>query len=177
MLDRLFSFVQQVWEFLLFVEIVDEYQRGLVLRFGRFHRELEPGLHFYWPFRIEKVLSTSIVPDAAKLDEQTLTLRDGATVVIRPVITYRVHNIRKHLLEVEDAEGSLADAVSGAIRRELTQHPWSDLIEPDRCAEIEVAIAAGIRREAFRWGVEVIRVQFPDLVRLDGAFRLFGGRP
>lgn len=174
MLNRLVDVLLEFLELFYFVEIVDEYQRGVVLRFGRHHRDIEPGACFYWPFRIERPMVISVVPDITRLPTQSFTLRDGVTVAVTPAITYRVHNVKTALLEVEDAETALLDATSGEIRRLLADHDWCDLLDPEACAEIENQILKGIRREAFRWGFEVTRASFPDLVRLRGAYQLYG---
>lgn len=175
MLDRLIDLLLQFVEFFLFAEIVDEYQRGVILRFGKWNRDLDPGLNLYWPFFIEKPLTISVVPDATTTPEQTFTLVDGvSTVSVTPVLTYRVHNARKALLEVEDGETSMLDATSGVLRRLMTPHQWEEFLDPVRCGEIEDAISKEIRKEAFKWGYEVLRVSFPNFVKLSGSYRVTG---
>ena len=174
MLDRLFDFIWSIVDLLFFVEIVDAYQGGVVLRWGKFHREVAPGACFYIPFGVERVILASVVMDNARMAEQTFTLQDGVTITVVPVITYRVHNVRKHLLEVEDAEGSLQDAAAGVIRKVLTPHNWAEFVNPKTSEEIEEEAQKAVRAEAFKWGVEILRVQFPDLVRQDQVVRVYG---
>jgi regulator of protease activity HflC (stomatin/prohibitin superfamily) len=174
LLDRLFDFISGIWDLFLFVEIIEEYERGVVLRWGRPDRDLEPGAHFYWPFHIERIMIVDVVPEARTLPEQRFTLRDGTTVAIRPVITFRVSNPRRHLIDVQDAKSSLLDVVAGVVRREMVPHSWSDLQDPEICSGIEKGILAEMKKEARKWGIEVEKAQYPDMVRLDGAYGIFG---
>ena len=174
MLDRLVDLIVNFIELFYFSFVVDEYERGVMLRFGKYHRDLLPGIHFKIPFRVDVPIVISVVPDATRLQTQVFTLADGTTVALTPVLTYRVHNVKKALLEVEDAETSLHDATAGAIRRLVSPHPFQDLQSPDKCAEIEMLVTKDIRSEAFKWGYEVLRVQFPDMVKLKGSYQLFG---
>lgn len=174
MLDKLVEFFLDFIELFYVTTVIDQYQEGVMLRFGKYHRDLLPGLHLRLPLNIEVPLSISVVPDATTMPEQTFTLVDGTTVAVVPVLTYRVHNTRKVLLEVEDAEASMLDSCSGVMRRLMTPHGWEDFVDPDKCAEIEAAISKEIRQEAFRWGFEVLRASFPSFVKLDGAYRISG---
>ena len=174
MLDRLVDLLLNFIELFYVTTVVDEYQRGVMLRLGRWHRDLGPGLHYRLPMYIEVPLAISVVPDATTMPEQTFTLKDGTTVAVSPVLTYRVHSARKVLLEVEDAETSMLDSCSGVMRRLMTTHGWEDFVDPEKCEEIEAAISKEIRQEAFRWGFEVLRASFPNFVKLDGAYRISG---
>jgi len=174
MLDKLIDIFLTIVEAFYFLVVVDEYQEGVMLRFGKYHRMLYPGLRWRIPFYIEVPIVTSVVPDTQKLATQIFTLQDGTNIAITPVLTYRVHNTKKALLEVETAESSLHDATAGAIRKLLTPHDFGDLQSPEKCAQIELEVAKAIRSDAFKWGYEVIRVQFPDLVKLDVVYQRFG---
>lgn len=176
MFDRLFDFLFSILDLFFFVEIVDDYQGAVVLRLGRYHRTLEPGAHLYWPFKLERVIPVSVVPDNAPLDEQRFTLADGSTVIVRPTVTYTVKDVRKFILDVRDAVTSFTDSVPGVVRREFARHAWADFTDPEKFAEIEKDALREMRKEARRWGVEIERAQYPDIVRLDSAFGLFGSR-
>lgn len=167
MLDRLFDFLWDIIYLFFFTTIVDEFEAGVVLRFGHYSRDLDPGLHFYWPFCIERVITCSVVPDATELNEQKFTIKDGTTIAVKAVVTYKVGNVKRHLLEVEDAETSMLDACSGVLRRHLSGHAWEELADPEACERIEQAAAAEMHSEALQWGIKIQRVRFPDLVRLD----------
>ncbi len=175
MLDRLVDFLVSVVDLFFFAEIVNEWEEGVVLRFGRYHRSIGPGLHFYWPFHVERPICTSMAPEAHPFKEQKVTLCEGTTVFVEPIVTYRVSNARRSLLEVTEAEDGMRDVVAGVLRRLLARHQWAELVDADQCEAIEEAIAKGMRQEAFRWGIEILRVRFRSLVRVDSCHGILGG--
>ena len=62
MFEKLIDLLVGAWHRLCPLEIIEAYNRGVVLRFGRYHRTLEPGLHWKWPVA-EDVVSV-LSPDA-----------------------------------------------------------------------------------------------------------------
>ncbi|CAN5232925.1 FtsH protease activity modulator HflK [soil metagenome] len=83
-------------------KLVDERQRGVVLRFGQFNRILTPGANFKWPWPVEVV--TMI--DATKieqLDDQVRVLtKDENIVDIRFNAQYQVSDPRLFLFGFRD---------------------------------------------------------------------------
>lgn len=174
MFDRLLDFFLSILELFYFVEIVDEYQRGLVLRLGQHHRDLGPGLHFYWPLRFERVLVTNVVPDALRLPEQRVTLLGGDTLILRAVIIYRVSDVRQHLLGVQDATTSLLDSVGGTISAAFEDRTWEEFNDAEQRKAVKRRVLDRARREAAKWGVIIDSLYFADFVRVKQNFGLFG---
>lgn len=156
MWERIATFLQEFWSELGPFTVVDAFEQALVLRFGRFHRVLEPGLHWKWP-GVERTLRHWVCAHTNSLQPQSLTTADGRAVVVSLVLTWRVSDIRKFLLEVESGTAAVTDAAYGALSKHVTRTPYEGLIGSDE------AIRAEVRKLAFRWGVEVLRVQFRDL--------------
>jgi regulator of protease activity HflC (stomatin/prohibitin superfamily) len=172
--NRLFDFILDFLELFYFVEIVDEYERGYVLRLGRPHREVGAGPCFYWPMKFERVMVRSVVPDAMRLPEQRVTVLGGDTVVVRPVIIYRVTDIKQHLLGVEDAETSLVDAAAGTIASTLEEYTWASLTDREERKSFKRLVLTRARREAAKWGVTIDSIHFADFVRIQRTIGLFG---
>ncbi len=171
-IDRLIDVIlNSVKLFIPFV-VVDAYERGVVLRFGVFNRELGPGLHWCWPFSVERVLHDNVVTRTHMMPSQTLTTKDGKTISVTAVVTCRIKHVRKALLEVEGAEHALLDSCSAHIAAHVGTRTWEEL----RTDAAEV-IVAPCRKQAFTYGIEIDRVQLSDLalcrvVRLIGSTRL-----
>jgi regulator of protease activity HflC (stomatin/prohibitin superfamily) len=157
-LDRLVELLREFGEALLPFTVVHAYERALVLRFGILNRVLAPGFHWRWPLA-EHVLSHSVVPNTSNLAPQSLTTADGRSVVLSLVLTWRVCDIAKFLLEVEGADEAIADIAYGASSRYTTATTWDVLVSDAP----EEQLLKAIRKRAFRWGVEAIAVQFSDL--------------
>lgn len=160
MLDRVLELLSACWHRLVPFYVVNQYQRAIVLRLGVFRRELGPGFHWVWPL-LEWVLDHDVVPRVHKLQPQSVTTRDGQSCVLQPVITWRVSDVRKLLLEVEDADHAIRDAAQGSIATRVANSTWDEVIAPGFLDEAQ----KDMRRRAFRWGIEIMQVQFVDIQR------------
>jgi len=146
--------------FQAFVVIAD-YERGVVLRFGRYHRTLGPGFHWIIPFSCEHVLSTNVVPETMNVGPQSLTTADGQSVTLGTVVTFEIEDAKRFLLEVEGANQVIEDAAYGAQARVVMARTWEGLMQIDLPNEL----AKEVRKRARAYGVKVIDVQVSDFTR------------
>lgn len=140
--------------------VIEQYERGVVLRFGKFNREIGPGFHPIIPFSAEIVWSDNVVPTTTTLDSQSLTTSDGVPVVATGVITWEIVDIRKFLLEVEGREVVLQGSAYGCISETIEGNPWG-ASGSSRAKEIEKKI----RRRAKKFGARVLKFEFKDFAR------------
>jgi len=158
--DRLVEFLIQSMELFRFWIVLDSFEQGVLLRLGKFVRVVEPGLHFMWPFRIDHVLYESVVPTTHSMGNESITTKDGKSVGFHAIITYKVHDIRKAMLEIAETDHAVRDACQGEVGRVLRDHDWCDIIGS---TEILDKLTAACRKRAFRYGIEVMSVQLAGL--------------
>lgn len=160
MLDRLFDLIIQFLQIFQFWVVITEYERGVVLHFGRFHgRVLDPGLHWRWPFHIDEVHFDNVVTRTYMLPPQALTTKDDRTVSVTAVVTSNIRDIKKALLEVEGVEHALQDSCSAAVGEHVGSLSWEEL----RGAPAAKELLTVCRKQAFKYGIEIERVQLSDL--------------
>lgn len=83
------------------VRVIKEYERGVVLRWGRFSHVKLPGLRFIIPFvdtlfRIDLRIVTMDVP------KQEMMTRDNVPVTVDAVVYFRVVNAQDAVLKIEN---------------------------------------------------------------------------
>lgn len=161
MFDKLVDVFLSVVGWFKFWEVLDEYERGVVLRFGRFHKEVGPGFHWLIPLSIDRVLSDNVVTRTDNTRNMTFTLIDGTTVVTSTVVRYNIRDVKKALLEVEGIDHVMNDCVLGNTSDMVRRSVWEDLAKP----EFSEALNKVCRKAAWRYGVEIESVQFSDLCR------------
>lgn len=171
MFERLIDLVINFLELFKFWIVIDEFERGVVLTLGKPRDKrflgffggylLEPGIHWVWPMAIESVLTDNVVPTTVSLKPQSLTTKDGASIVISVAITWKIKDIRKLLLDVEDADGALVDSAHGAVCDLVSKNTWADIQLPEFSKEL----TRSVRKKAFRWGIEVDEVYVSDKVQ------------
>lgn len=169
MLDKLIDFVTQFVDLFFFVRIVDEYEQGVVLRFGRYRRTLKPGAHFVWPLAIERVVTQTMAPHVHHSGVQCLSCSDGTPVAVQLVTTWRCVDARKLLLELDEAGHAVYDLVSSEVQRVVAQSPFAADTE-----ELLKQVTRAARLRAKRYGIEIERVRFSEWSKAK-VLRVMGG--
>lgn len=180
--DKLFEVIANCFFFFVPFVVIRHYERGVLLRFGKKLRVIEPGFHWCRPFNIDEALKDNVAPRTFRL-VANLTTIDGRAVTVAIVVTCRIRDIEKALLEVENMDNALRDSCHGVLFRYVTSHSWDYLREVqgtgnenDEDDTGPEELYKGCRRRAFRWGVEVMRVQLSDLA-VSRSIRLIADEP
>jgi hypothetical protein len=71
------------------------------------------------------------------------------------VITYRISDIQKALLEVSALKDAIADSCAGIVGTELSNTTWTDIVHGNTVD----ALTAACRKRGWKWGVEIQQVQ------------------
>lgn len=183
-IDRLIDlFLQLVW-LLKFWVVIDEYERAVVLTFGRrrvwwFHRwflarkspVLGPGFHLILPFGFENILRDNVVPCEQGDLEINMTLKDGTPLYVEFSFMWQIVDIQKFALEVEDADSALVN-VQGIVQEWLFQFTWTELIELRKYAveksgrvDLSDKLRTFTNREVKKWGVEIVDFYIQSFIR------------
>lgn len=162
MFDRLFDFITLVWEWFIPFTIVDCFERGVVLRWGKFHRIAYPGFNWHWCFGVEKITANTVVRQTSYLDVQSLTTQDGKSVSIAGIVIYSILKIEKFLLEIDDGETDLNNIVYGIISDAVEETNWEDIRGQDfnemifRRCETEAREHCGVTILDMRWSDKTV---------------------
>jgi regulator of protease activity HflC (stomatin/prohibitin superfamily) len=159
-LDRLVDFLIQFLDLFKFWCVLNPFERGVLLRLGKFKRIVEPGLTWLWPFGVDHVMWESVVPRTHSLVDQSCTTRDGKQVGLQAVITYKIRDIDVALLEVEHHEDALRDSCSGTIGQVMSTFTWEEITAGEAVTE---KITKACRQKGFKYGLEVMSVQFASM--------------
>jgi len=154
-LDKLFEFLKEIWNDLIPIEVVPPYNGGVQLRMGKLLRVLDGG-RWYWkvPFA-DHILTESVVPRTERLTGLATTTVDSKAIGFDAVVTYRISDVQKALLEVNDLKDAIADTCAGIIGTELSNRSWADIVH----GETVEALTKACRARGWRWGVEIQLVQ------------------
>ena len=158
MFDKFANFISMIWEHLLPFFVIDQVSRGIVLRFGKFHREVGPGFHFKVPF-MDEVWEDIIVPRTLNLDPQTLSTNDEKVIVVGTVMTVEIVNVRKSMLNVEGVDTAMTDICYGIIGEIFQEYDWKEIKEMDLSAHC----VEEMNKVGGKYGLNILNVQFSDL--------------
>jgi regulator of protease activity HflC (stomatin/prohibitin superfamily) len=143
-------------------KIAQQWERAVVMRFGRFTGLRGPGLFWIVPF-VDRVSSwidqrTITTTFAA---EQTLT-SDTVPVNVDAVLFWMVHDAEKAALEVQDYAQAVSWAAQTALRDIIGRTTLTDLLRGRERIEEELQQLIDARSNP--WGVTVSSVEMRDVV-------------
>jgi len=143
-------------------KVANQWERGVVLRLGRFVGLRGPGLFWVVPF-IDSVSSwidqRTITTGFAA--EQTLT-SDTVPVNVDAVLFWMVHDAEKAALEVQNYRTAISWAAQTALRDIIGRTALTDLLRGRE--KIESDLQHLIDQRSTPWGVTVSAVEMRDVV-------------
>lgn len=167
MFDRLISFIIEILADLKPFYILNEYEQGVRLRLGKYHKTLSKGLHFKFPF-VDEIISHHTVWTTINLPPQSLITKDEKNIVVSAVIKFRVTDIKTFLLEVYDTIDAICDMSQSAVKRTIMNKTWEEC----KSDELDNDISKKARIEARKWGIEIQQITLIDLAQIR-SIRLF----
>jgi regulator of protease activity HflC (stomatin/prohibitin superfamily) len=158
--EKLIELLAGAWGHVSPWALIDAYEQGVVLRFGRYHRTLEAGYHWKWPLA-ERCIEVNTCLTTLRLPPQSVTTRDEIAVVLSAIVKYRITDPKPYVTEVWDQVDVLADVSMGEIVKRCRATEAATLFTDPP----ESAIASAVRRHVKRFGFEIESVTFTDLAR------------
>ncbi|HZH43407.1 MAG TPA: FtsH protease activity modulator HflK [Lysobacter sp.] len=142
--------------------LITEQERGVVLRFGRAHRLIEPGPHFKLPWPIERVIKVNATQSNAYSETVPVLTRDGNMVSVEINVQYRIGDPQTYLFGSRDADAVLQQAAQSAVR-ELVGRSDLDTVLGERSA-LTVTVRDRLQQslDAYRTGLVVTELNLPN---------------
>jgi regulator of protease activity HflC (stomatin/prohibitin superfamily) len=142
--------------------IAQQWERAVVLRFGRFVGLRGPGLFWIVPFmdRVSSWIDQRTITTSFAA-EQTLTA-DTVPVNVDAVLFWMVHDAEKAALEVQDYAQAVSWAAQTGLRDIIGRTTLTDLLRGRE--RIETELQALIDQRSNPWGVTVSSVEMRDVV-------------
>ncbi|GLZ44921.1 peptidase [Actinomycetospora sp. NBRC 106375] len=151
------------------VQAVQQYQRGVVLRFGRLLPAVrQPGLRVIVPFadRMRKVPVQTTVLD---VPSQNAITRDNVTIGVDAVVYFRVNDPVRAVVNVDDYLRATSQVAQTSLRSVIGRADLDTLLS-DREA-INSELKAVIDAPTEDWGVAIDRVEIKDIALPEGMRR------
>ena len=141
---------------------IKESERGVILRFGQYHSEVNPGINWK-PTFIDQVLPVDISSvETLKTDGFMLT-QDQNLVRVTFEVQYRVEDPRLYKFVVVDPDSSLRQATDAALRYVIGHSLMDDVLTKGRemiRQNTRVELEAIIK--PYNLGLEIVDVNFRD---------------
>lgn len=141
---------------------IKEAEQGIVLRFGQYTGNVEPGLRWKWTF-IDRVIPVDIQTTRNLPASGFMLTQDENVVRVEMQIQYRVVNARNYIFSVTNADDSLSQSLDSALRYVVGHSKMDDVLTSGRevvrqsvWSELEKII------EPYNLGLIIVDVNFKD---------------
>lgn len=144
------------------LRIVDQYERGVTLTFGRYTSTKDPGLRWiFWPFGIQRMLKVDLRVKTVDVPDQKAITKDNISVDVNAVIYYKVLSAERAVLEVEDFFSAMSHLAQTTMRDVVGEVELDDLLaEREKVSE---RIRHIIDTDSDAWGIKVDNVSLKDV--------------
>jgi regulator of protease activity HflC (stomatin/prohibitin superfamily) len=142
------------------IKILREWERGVVLRLGKFQAVRGPGVTFVIP-GIEKMYRINTRVVTVDVPPQDIITKDNVTLKVNAVVFFRILGPKEAVVNVEDYYGATYQKAQTVLRNVLGQFQLDDLLS-ERDA-INHRLQSIMDSETDQWGIKVDSVEIKHL--------------
>jgi regulator of protease activity HflC (stomatin/prohibitin superfamily) len=139
------------------VNILKEYERGVVFRLGRLQPQASgPGVVFiFWP--VYKMVRVSLRTITLEVPPQDVITRDNVSVKVNAIVYFRVMNAPRAVVEVENYLYATSQLAQTTLRSVLGEVELDDLLS--RRETLNVKLQEILDQQTDAWGIKVSLVE------------------
>jgi len=97
------------------VYVIDEQEQAVILRLGKYHRTVNPGLNVYLP-PFEKKFQENVTRERAYTKQGQMLTEDENIIEVPLTVQYKISNLKDFVLNVDQPELSLQQSTDSAVR-------------------------------------------------------------
>jgi len=142
------------------VRVINQYERGVVLRLGKLHATKDPGLRLIIPI-VDQMKKVGLRIVTLPVDSQKIITKDNVSIDVAAVAYYQIEDPVKSVVEIENVTSATYQIAQTTVRNVVGQSSLDEVLSStaginDKIKEIlDVATA--------KWGVLVTTVELKDI--------------
>ena len=149
---------------LLLVDItylVDQQERGVVMRFGGYEKILQPGLNFTFPSVIDKVVIVNVGQVRSITHKASMLTQDENIVDVEVAVQWRITDPADFIFNVKDPALTLRQVAESAVRAIIGQSELDYVLTEGRSeiAQRQQDLMEKILLEDYKAGILVVTVE------------------
>jgi len=142
------------------VRVAAQWERGVVLRLGKFHGLKGPGVILVFPV-LDSVRFVDTRLLTLDIPHQQVITRDNVPVRVDGVIFFRVHDAERAVITVQDYRFAVSQYAQASLRDVIGSMTLDELLsERD---QIQSKIAAVVESRASMWGTHIDSIRLLDI--------------
>lgn len=147
---------------IIFVSIrqINQYERGILFRFGKFAKILKPGWHIILPV-IHSYKKVDVRTKAVDVPEQEAITRDNVSIKINAVLYYNIFDASKSILAVQNFNYAVSQLAQTTMRNIVGSVSLDELLTEREKLSSEICNI--VDKETDPWGIKVENVELKDI--------------
>ena len=146
--------------FLASIKQINEYERGIKFKLGKFSKIMNPGWNLVLPI-FESYKKVDIRTKAVDVPEQDAITKDNVSIRINAVIYYKIFDASKSILEVENFYYAVSQLTQTTMRNIVGSVTLDELLSERET--ISTKICEVIDEATDPWGIKVENVELKDV--------------
>ncbi|MBI5466322.1 MAG: slipin family protein [Candidatus Kerfeldbacteria bacterium] len=142
------------------IRIVQQYQRGVVFRFGRIVGGKEPGLNWIIPI-IESLRIIDLRTVTLRVPAQKIITKDNVSVDISAVAYYKIIDPVKSIVAIQDVREAIDQVAQTSLRNIVGKFQLDEILSEREAINKEITKILDSYTE--QWGVVVSSVDIKDI--------------
>jgi regulator of protease activity HflC (stomatin/prohibitin superfamily) len=139
------------------VKIIKQYEKGVILRWGRYQRTAEAGLTLVFPyFAYQQLIRVDIRQVAFEIAPQEVMTKDNINIKVGAVVYYRVTDAAKAVLGVQNYNAN-AISKTQAVLRDIVGTSDMNTILQNR-EEIAGRVRELVEKDVETWGLQIDQI-------------------
>lgn len=138
------------------LRIVNQYEKGIILRLGKYHATADPGITFLVPF-IDGITKVDMRERVINVIPQEVITKDNVSVVVDAVIYYKVTDPVKAEFEIEDFDLAATTLAQANLRNIIGEKTLDETLTARDV--ININLRDVLDEATDNWGVKVTRVE------------------
>ena len=147
-----------LWAILLSLRIVRPTEKGLVERFGKYHRFVEGGITFLVPFA-DKIIRVNVTERMTPVQRQDVITKDKVFMGVDAVVFYRIKSDEASVKASQYAVASFAsqiDTLARTVLRDIIGGMDMSVANTSRPI-INASLKTALDEQTEKWGIEIVR--------------------
>lgn len=142
------------------VKILNDWERGVVLRLGKAQGVRGPGLILLIPF-IERMIKIDTRTLAMDVQPQDVITKDNVSMQVNAVVYFKVISPLEAITKIEDYYFATSQLSQTTLRSVMGQYPLDDVLE--HRDKINASLQAILDRHTEAWGIKVTMVELKQI--------------
>ncbi len=143
-----------------FFIVLQEYERAVVYRFGRFTKVGGPGWLVLMPF-VDSATKVDLRVQTLEIPAQTVVTKDNIKLTVDAIVYLHVTDAKNAIIKVEDYKDSAVSFIQANLRDVMGKMLLEQVIS--NIDQININLNRNLSKTAYNWGIEVDKIEIQSV--------------